>query len=92
MLHFTKLKGYKKGKQVLSKLSLHDLIINRNVDLGRLFLKLEKVAGDINLTTLRLPIDDSLLYFLGTNINTFKKVMKSLRRKIFKLCSQKKKI
>lgn len=61
-----------KGKKKLCESQLHDMIINGKVDLGHLFPKLEKIANNLGLTTLRLSLDDRQFYYLGTNIGTFK--------------------
>lgn len=62
----------KKAKLLISQFTLEHTIINRNIDLGHLFLRLAEIADNMGLTTIRLRFDDGLFTFPGTNVETFK--------------------
>lgn len=81
-LHFSKDKfTIQKGKHKLSEYKLRDLVTNGIVDLGRLFPKLEKVAGNVGLTTLQLSLTDSLLRTHGKSdfIGKGNKILQDLK-------------
>ena len=61
-----------KRKKKLSQFMLHGFVINGKVDLDLLFPKLQKIAGNMGLTTLRLSVNDCLLNTPGISIETFK--------------------
>lgn len=72
-LHFTKDRlVIQKGKTKLLLFELRDFITNGKVDLGHLFPKLEKVASNLKITTLRMSLDSAL--FANVKLNHFKEV------------------
>lgn len=72
-LYFTKDRlVIQKGKKKLYQLEFANFITNGKVELVHLLPKLEKIAGNLGIETLRMSLDDA--FFANVKIDHFKKV------------------
>lgn len=71
----------KKGKKILFNKEFQNLITNGKIDLGQFFPKLEKVASNLDISTLQLSLEDNLLKMVHPLIfkETGNEILKNLK-------------